>query len=105
MVLSNSFEVEAFEGIDTAAPAVKGKRKKKERMKKTVALLKAAPWPFQIFFFPIQLMKWALKGIKGLWSESFFNFFNVYIFTVGIHADKSDLQFSFMQFDRRWGHF
>lgn len=28
-------------------------------------------------------MKWALKGIKGLWSESFFNFFNVYIFYSG----------------------
>lgn len=65
MVLSNSFEVEAFEGIDTAAPAVKGKRKKKERMKKTVALLKAAPWPFQIFFFFHSAHEMSFKRHKG----------------------------------------
>ena len=34
MVLSNSFEVEAFEGIDTAAPAVKGEEKKKRKDEK-----------------------------------------------------------------------
>lgn len=63
---------------------LKKQKKMDEKKNKTVALLKAAPWPIQMF---IQLMKWALKGTKGLSSEGLTS--HLY-FSIAIGSDKSD---------------